>query len=136
MKMRSSYSLTLTALLAHLAYGFSAPPMVQPRLEPFRFGAPAATLPRKQSARPPAAASAARSRPALLARGGARRAAAAGPVDAGSKCPVTGAAAVFGSLYGTLGVVYILFKAIKRVLPIALEPFQAGAVPLTPLQLG
>lgn len=61
------------------------------------------------------------------------------PIDTGSKCPVTGLAAALGSLYGAGGVVYVLAKAIKRVLPIALEPFQAGtaaAVALTNFQLG
>lgn len=33
------------------------------------------------------------------------------------------ALAAFGNAWGSLGVVYILAKAIKRVLPIALEPF-------------
>uniref|UniRef100_A0A7R9WR65 Uncharacterized protein n=1 Tax=Craspedostauros australis TaxID=1486917 RepID=A0A7R9WR65_9STRA len=39
-----------------------------------------------------------------------------------------------GSLWGTTGVVYILAKAIKRVLPIALEPFTSSAMVLTPFQ--
>lgn len=44
---------------------------------------------------------------------------------------------VLASLWGTCGVVYILAKAIKRVLPIALEPFMKGegVVPLTQFQL-
>lgn len=43
-----------------------------------------------------------------------------------------------GSLWGTGGVLYILFKAIIRVLPIALEPFKKGGdvVPLSQFQLG
>jgi len=41
-----------------------------------------------------------------------------------------------GSFWGTFGVVYILAKAIKRVLPIALEPFNGvGAQPLSRFQL-
>jgi hypothetical protein len=40
------------------------------------------------------------------------------------------------SLYATGGVLYILGKAIQRVLPIALEPFQKGSVPLSPVELG
>ena len=47
-----------------------------------------------------------------------------------------GAAAVLASFWGTAGVLYILGKAIKRVVPIALEPFQDGAVPLSQVQLG
>mmetsp|Transcript_8457 Transcript_8457/g.13359 ORF Transcript_8457/g.13359 Transcript_8457/m.13359 type:complete len:281 (-) Transcript_8457:99-941(-) len=44
---------------------------------------------------------------------------------------------VLASLWGASGVVYILAKAIKRVLPIALEPFAKGegVVPLTQFQL-
>ena len=44
---------------------------------------------------------------------------------------------VLASLWGSCGVVYILAKAIKRVLPIALEPFGKGegVVPLTQFQL-
>ena len=41
------------------------------------------------------------------------------------------------SFWASSGVVYILMKAVKRVLPIALEPFQQGVgSPLTSLQLG
>lgn len=44
---------------------------------------------------------------------------------------------VLASLWGSCGVAYILIKAIKRVLPIALEPFSkaAGVVPMTQFQL-
>lgn len=44
---------------------------------------------------------------------------------------------VLASLWGSCGVIYILAKAIKRVLPIALEPFSKGegVVPLTQFQL-
>ena len=40
------------------------------------------------------------------------------------------------SLWGSGGVIYILAKAIKRVVPIAMEPFSEGAVPLSQVQLG
>ena len=40
------------------------------------------------------------------------------------------------SLWGTSGVVYILAKAIRRVLPIALEPFSETSTPLSQFQLG
>lgn len=33
----------------------------------------------------------------------------------------------FGSVWGSMGVVYILLKAVKRVLPIAIEPLKAGS---------
>lgn len=34
---------------------------------------------------------------------------------------------LFGSVWGSMGVVYILAKAIKRVLPIAMEPLKEGS---------
>jgi len=40
-----------------------------------------------------------------------------------------------GAFWGTFGVVYILAKAIKRVLPIALEPFNGNLPPLSRVQL-
>jgi len=50
-------------------------------------------------------------------------------------CPFTRFAASFGSLWGSFGVVYILAKAIFRVLPIALEPLSAEAsFALSPIQ--
>lgn len=43
---------------------------------------------------------------------------------------------VLASMWGSFGVVYILAKAIKRVVPIALEPFFSGdAVSLTRFHL-
>mmetsp|Transcript_22018 Transcript_22018/g.61203 ORF Transcript_22018/g.61203 Transcript_22018/m.61203 type:complete len:274 (+) Transcript_22018:145-966(+) len=72
-----------------------------------------------------------RERQSLIPRGGA-----SSPIDTGSKCPATGFAAVVSSFWGTTGVLYILGKAIKRVLPVALEPFKDGAVPLSQLELG
>jgi hypothetical protein len=43
----------------------------------------------------------------------------------------------FGSIWGSMGVVYILAKAIKRVLPIAMEPLKAGStVALSNMQWG
>jgi hypothetical protein len=55
--------------------------------------------------------------------------------NTGTKCPMTGTATILGSLWGTGGVIYILYKAIKRVIPIAIEPFQATSIPLTQFQL-
>jgi len=50
-------------------------------------------------------------------------------------CPFTKTAAVFGSLWGSFGVIYILAKAITRVLPIALEPLYASSsLRLSPVQ--
>jgi len=56
------------------------------------------------------------------------------------KCPYTATIGFLSSLYGSGGVIYILAKAIKRVLPIAMEPFKAAGsssvAPLTSFQLG
>jgi hypothetical protein len=52
-----------------------------------------------------------------------------------SKCPFTTFSKLASSIYGTTGVLYILGKAIQRVLPVALEPFAKGATPLSQLQL-
>jgi len=72
--------------------------------------------------------------PMSVLRGGATSAAATSSSDlAESKCPVSKTMAIFGTFWGSLGVVYILAKAIKRVLPIALEPF-TGSLILSPLQ--
>lgn len=46
------------------------------------------------------------------------------------------ASVLLTSLWGSGGVIYILAKAIKRVVPIAMEPFAEGAVPLSQIQLG
>jgi hypothetical protein len=79
-------------------------------------------------------------RPASLARGGSRQTKtelqAGTPISTGTKCPATGAATIAASLWGTGGVLYILAKAVKRVLPIAVEPFQTGSVPLSQFELG
>jgi hypothetical protein len=50
-----------------------------------------------------------------------------------SQGPFSKGVTIFGSLWGSLGVVYILAKAVKRVLPIALEPI-TGSLLLTPIQ--
>jgi hypothetical protein len=123
--MRSSYSLTLVAFLASFAYGFSVTPL---RLEPIRIRSSISN--QQLSSQPLSSCS------VLQSRGGALNLSKNSPITVESKCPVTGLAAIFGSLWGTFGVVYVLIKAIKRVLPIAMEPFQAGAVPLTQFQLG
>jgi len=53
----------------------------------------------------------------------------------GTKCPVTKPIGILSSFWGSFGVVYILYKAIARVFPIALEPFKGAQPPLTGLQL-
>ena len=70
-----------------------------------------------------------------IARGGAQSAQTSSSNES-SKCPLRKLSVLLASSYGTGGVVYILIKAIRRVLPIAMEPFSKGAVPLSQLQLG
>jgi len=53
-----------------------------------------------------------------------------------SKCPMRKLSVLFSSAYGTGGVMYILIKAIRRVLPIALQPFAKGSIPLSQFQFG
>lgn len=75
---------------------------------------------------------------ALMARGGSNTALSASADDAvvGQDLNLT-IGKVLTSMWGSFGMVYILVKAIKRVLPIALEPFTKaeGVVPLTQFQL-
>lgn len=61
-----------------------------------------------------------------------------GANDMSSDSNGSGVGNVLASIWGTGGVLYILAKAIKRVMPIALEPFQkgAGVTPLSQVQLG
>jgi len=73
-----------------------------------------------------------------MARGGSNTALSASADDAvvGQDLNLT-IGKVLTSMWGSFGMVYILVKAIKRVLPIALEPFTKaeGVVPLTQFQL-
>jgi hypothetical protein len=129
--MHPSLSLALISLLTSFTYGFSSQSSRwQLRRIPFQAPPVHGGL---INSFPPGL------QPAFLSRGGGTKVAlnrAAQPIDSGSKCPVTGSVAILGSMWGTGGVLYILAKAIKRVLPIAMEPFQAGAVPLSQWQLG
>eukprot|EP00569_Conticribra_weissflogii_P003713 CAMPEP_0171328722 /NCGR_PEP_ID=MMETSP0878-20121228/815_1 /TAXON_ID=67004 /ORGANISM="Thalassiosira weissflogii, Strain CCMP1336" /LENGTH=267 /DNA_ID=CAMNT_0011828591 /DNA_START=246 /DNA_END=1049 /DNA_ORIENTATION=+ len=73
----------------------------------------------------------------LLVRGGARAMANENVNEAAAYDLNLSTGKVIASLWGTCGVAYILIKAIKRVVPIALEPFMTGegVVPLTNVQL-
>lgn len=69
-------------------------------------------------------------------RGGVRYAEASDCED-GSTGVVSKSLSTFGSAWGSLGVVYVLLKAIKRVLPIAMEPFQStGTLAFSSIQWG
>lgn len=59
------------------------------------------------------------------------------PIPSKASKGLNKALATFGSIWGTGGVLYILGKAIKRVLPIALEPLKKDTTMiLTPFQWG
>jgi hypothetical protein len=70
----------------------------------------------------------------LVARGGSLKASEASSGRSGGLAkPLL---QLSSSFYGTFGVIYVLVKAIRRVLPVALEPFSEGATPLSNFQLG
>jgi hypothetical protein len=120
--MRSSLHVTALALLCCVVHGFSSPIPVNFSTRSVTSNVPVPKVDGMSKLR-------------IISRGGAGRIAAT-PLSTGSKCPATGAATIAASLWGAGGVIYILAKAIKRVIPIALEPFQAGSIPLSNFQLG
>jgi len=113
--MRSSLALTLIALFGSVAYGFSSQSSVD-KLSSFRWRSMTQQQQHHSVMQTP--------------RGGARMSTSSN--DTFDKSP----GLTISSLWGTGGVLYILMKAIKRVIPIALEPFQEGAVPLSQFELG
>lgn len=113
--MRLSLSLAAVALICTFVSGFSAVPS------------------RTTAFRVPTSYTTKKSFLAEVRGGGAKLKAS---TTANSECPVSGKIAAVSSLWGTGGVIYILAKAIKRVMPIAMEPFGEAAVALTPIQLG
>jgi hypothetical protein len=130
--MRLSFSLTFISFLASFASGFSTSTGNRLPRAPFVLPSPLAkstVTPSPLTVR--GGAGIASSKKSLGASSSSSNVEGSkkGPIDTGSKCPVTGLAALFGS-------VYILLKAIKRVLPIAMEPFQSGAVALSQFELG
>lgn len=155
---RPSYALIGVALLSNLASGFSCsaplPPLPKTTSAFLRNQPPPAActinslnkdIIRGQSRRDILTSSSINS--PVMVRGGSDSSSAlsASPTvtsDAGDNA-ITGedlnltTSKVLASLWGAFGVVYILVKAIKRVLPIALEPFSKaeGVVPLTQFQL-
>lgn len=134
--MRISIHLVLIALMSYVVHGFSSPIIVsqQPRTVGAITGNRLTTIENISNMR---------SLRVTITRGGGavvktkgQKLAATSPASTGSKCPATSAATIAASMWGAGGVIYILAKAIKRVMPIALEPFQTGSVPLNNFQLG
>ena len=68
-----------------------------------------------------------------ISRGGVRLATSSTNETDGTKSSILNTTASL--CWGAGGVVYILAKSIRRILPIALEPFGDAAVPLSPFQL-
>ena len=135
--MRASLSLAFIALFSSVVYGFSSPTRVVSTDHCSSSGRAASctTRPSVLSGPPPAALGTNTAFPmAGTARGGALQASGTSVGDGGElpKGPV----ALVASFWGTFGVLYILGKAIKRVAPIAMEPFAEGGVPLSQFQLG
>ena len=137
--MRCSIILALLAGSENVAYGFSQRPAAP---SSWRRSSTTTTTTNNNLTPPPALVVGRTKQPVVgqnnvLARGGASTTRIfSTPYDTGSKCPVTGLATVLASLWGTTGVLYILAKAIKRVLPIALEPFQGNLPALSQFELG
>ena len=121
--------LFLCILGSHFASAFSSPAT-------FSFMGPSVVMvtPQRQPQHEPLLPKISALYAALSSRGGALNQAQASTET--GKCPFTKFTKLASSLYGTGGVLYILSKAIRRVAPIALEPFTEGAIPLTQLQLG
>jgi hypothetical protein len=128
--MRASYCLALVSIWTTFAYGYSSR-LLPLRTQQLQRSSSAAVVDTNKLLSQPSTTSTIGTRTMSLntiARGG-------GASAQQPKCPVTGPATVLSSVWGAGGVVYILARAIARVWPIAIEPFQAGAVPLTQVQL-
>ena len=128
--MRLSIHLVLIALMSYVVHGFSSPIILsqQPRTITARN--------RFTKLDPISNIRISETRGGGAVRPNGQKLAATSPAATGSKCPATSAATIAASMWGAGGVIYILAKAIKRVIPIAIEPFQAGSLPLNNFQLG
>jgi hypothetical protein len=133
--MRLSIHLVLIALMSYVVHGFSSPIILsqQPRAIIYtgsRFSPTTTIDVRTTDMR------ISTTRGGAVVRPSGQKLAAQSPASTGSKCPATSAATIAASMWGAGGVIYILAKAIKRVIPIAMEPFQSGSIPLSNFQLG
>lgn len=121
--MRPSLFLTIIGLAGNLASGFSAKTVTGVVSR--------ATL----GSMTPFATKAYPNQDIFVGRGGGTTMKASAKPSEPSNCPMRKLSLFVASVYGTGGVMYILIKAIRRVVPIALEPFAEGAVPLSVFQL-
>ena len=131
--MHCSILLAFLAIVENVAYGFSQRPSASwQRSAASRRGHFGVVVTPAAMPLPTATA-------ALTPRGGAttkRTASSDSDADDAGDSLTSGPLNVLASLWGTTGVLYILAKAIKRVLPIALEPFQGTAAALSQFELG
>lgn len=135
--MRLSQLLTILGLIGNIAFGLSSSTLSFVPLTHSRTFANSNSFCNHSNIRNMAPCTIA-ARPALpskVPRGGAQSAQNSSSNEP-SKCPLRKLSVLFASSYGTGGVVYILVKAIRRVFPIAMEPFSKGATPLSQFQLG
>lgn len=136
--MRPSLFLAILGIVGSFASGFSSPTLPFAASQRRAVAATAKSIiSRKGLFKMPLDARVATSRIVnTIARGGAQNAQASSSSSAQSKCPLRKFSVVLASAYGTGGVMYSLLKAIRRVFPVAMEPFTQGAVPLSQFQLG
>ena len=138
--MQSTSPLLLVALLCTLASGFSCRTTASAPTRPTpSFASKKAPKTTRQRSRRPEGVNRQLASNTLdvIYRGGSTELQSATSEDIGGQDLELSIGNVLSSLWGTVGVSYVLLKAIKRVVPIALEPFGKGegVIPLTQPQL-
>ena len=136
--MQRTSSLLLVALLCTLASGFSCrTAALAPTRSAPAFANKNAPKNRQRSRRPDGVNRQLACDTLDVIRGGSTELQSATIEDIGGQDLDLSIGNVVASLWGAMGVSYILLKAIKRVVPIALEPFGKGegVIPLTRTQL-
>mmetsp|Transcript_7691 Transcript_7691/g.11044 ORF Transcript_7691/g.11044 Transcript_7691/m.11044 type:complete len:262 (-) Transcript_7691:55-840(-) len=132
--MRASLSLAVLGLIGSFAYGFSS--STAPRLPSAISRTPFTTTP---SQTPKSNIFTLPSKVAQISsfRGGAMSPKSTTAGDSSEASSALNLRTILASLWGTSGVAYILLKAVRRVVPIALEPFagDTGGIPLSQFQL-
>ena len=131
MHIRISFWLTLLGVTSQFAYGFSMKPSNNRLIQSIAVSRNNPKLTENNYA----SVSVRPQFNALVARGGSSKAStASGNADGGNETYRKIANSI-ASLWATSGVVMILGKSIKRILPIAMEPFNGVAAPLSTFQL-
>lgn len=131
MHLKTSLLLTLLGLTSWFACGFSLKPHNHKALDTI---ATTHKLPAFSGTKYASAISVQQPN-AIVMRGGSIASAASG--DAGSgDTSLRKIVNTFATIWGSFGVVMILGKSMKRIVPIALEPFNGVSSPLSTFQLG